>query len=129
MILLRKPKPNPDQLSLQLDLFGAPAAAPAAAPVDPGPALPSPTVQPPLIVTPHPVVHAAPLPPPLIAEPPAPPSPPSPLLAPPTTARPADGKRRIQLGEHTIDFALLRSKRRTIGFLVSDEGLRVTAPK
>ncbi|MFX7870461.1 YgjP-like metallopeptidase domain-containing protein, partial [Acinetobacter baumannii] len=30
---------------------------------------------------------------------------------------------------HTIDFALLRSKRRTIGFLVSDEGLRVTAPK
>ncbi|MFX7845272.1 hypothetical protein ABTK14_23735, partial [Acinetobacter baumannii] len=74
----------------------------------------------------HPVVHAAPLPPPLIPEPP---SPPSPLLAPPTTARPADGKRRIQLGEHTSDVALLRSKRRTIGFLVSDEGLRVTAPK
>ncbi|AON53020.1 M48 family metallopeptidase [Herbaspirillum seropedicae] len=128
MILLRKPKPNPDQLSLQLDLFAAPAPAPSAtaAPMaDPGPALPSPTVQPPLIVTPNPVVHAAPLPTPLISDVPAPASP---LLAPPS-ARPADGKRRIQLGEHTIDFALLRSKRRTIGFLVSDEGLRVTAPK
>lgn len=127
MILLRKPKTNPDQLSLQLDLFAAPApvAAAAAAPVDLGPALPSPTVQPPLIVTPHPVVHAAPLPTPLLPEPPAPASP---LLAPPT-GKPAEGKRRIQLGEHTIDFALLRSKRRTIGFLVSDEGLRVTAPK
>jgi len=126
LILLRKPKTNPDQLSLQLDLFAASEPTPAPAPpLDLGPALPSPTVQPPLIVTPNPVVHAAPLPTPLIAEPPAPVKP---LLAPPS-GRPADGKRRIQLGEHTIDFALLRSKRRTIGFLVSDEGLRVTAPK
>nr|WP_198982199.1 SprT family zinc-dependent metalloprotease [Herbaspirillum sp. ASV7] len=126
MILLRKPKTNPDQLSLQLDLFAASEPTPAPAPpLDLGPALPSPTVQPPLIVTPNPVVHAAPLPTPLIAEPPAPVKP---LLAPPS-GRPADGKRRITLGEHTIDFALLRSKRRTIGFLVSDEGLRVTAPK
>jgi len=128
LILLRKPKPNPDQLSLQLDLFAAPTPASSATAVpvaDPGPALPSPTVQPPLIVTPNPVVHAAPLPTPLIPDVPAPASP---LLAPPS-GRPADGKRRIQLGEHTIDFALLRSKRRTIGFLVSDEGLRVTAPK
>ncbi|MFS2113879.1 MULTISPECIES: M48 family metallopeptidase [Herbaspirillum] len=124
MIHLRKPKPNPDQLSLQLDLFAAPATA-TAPPAELGPALPSPTVQPPLIVTPNPVVHAAPLPTPLIA-PPATPA--NPLPAPPS-GRPADGKRRIHLGEHTIDFALLRSKRRTIGFLVSDEGLRVTAPK
>ena len=128
MIHLRKPKPNPDQLSLQLDLFAAPTPASSATAVpmaDPGPALPSPTVQPPLIVTPNPVVHAAPLPTHQIPDVPAPASP---LLAPPS-GRPADGKRRIQLGEHTIDFALLRSKRRTIGFLVSDEGLRVTAPK
>jgi predicted metal-dependent hydrolase len=81
-------------------------------------------VQPPLIVTPNPVAcrataHAAD---------PGTAGPGQPLLAPPS-GRPADGKRRIQLGEHTIDFALLRSKRRTIGFLVSDEGLRVTAPK
>jgi predicted metal-dependent hydrolase len=40
----------------------------------------------------------------------------------------SDGKRRIQLGEHALDFVLLRSRRRSIGFLISDEGLRVTAP-
>ncbi|NUU00504.1 M48 family metallopeptidase [Herbaspirillum robiniae] len=131
MKLLRKPKTQPNQLLLQLDLFApepeqAESPAPPVIPaVDPGPALPSPTVQPPLIVTPAPVVHAAPLPPPVIAAPPVPVN----TLVPPPTGRPADGKRRIHLGEHTIDYALLRSKRRTIGFLVSDEGLRVTAPK
>ncbi|MBB5390425.1 MULTISPECIES: M48 family metallopeptidase [unclassified Herbaspirillum] len=127
MKLLRKPKPNPNQLSLQLDLF-APEPEQGQSPAqqitpiqDPGPALPSPTLQPPLIVTPTPVVHAAPLPPPVVA-PPA-------TLVPPPSGRPADGKRRIQLGEHTLDYVLLRSKRSTIGFLVSDEGLRVTSPK
>ncbi|MFJ3044542.1 YgjP-like metallopeptidase domain-containing protein [Herbaspirillum chlorophenolicum] len=127
MKLLRKPKPNPNQLSLQLDLF-APEPEQGQSPAqqispiqDPGPALPSPTLQPPLIVTPTPVVHAAPLPSPVVAPPTT--------LVPPPTSRPADGKRRIQLGEHTLDYALLRSKRSTIGFLVSDEGLRVTSPK
>ena len=47
----------------------------------------------------------------------------------PPIGRPADGMRRIQLGEHHLDYALLRSKRRSIGFLIGDEGLRVTAPK
>ncbi|WDZ96897.1 DUF45 domain-containing protein [Herbaspirillum sp. WKF16] len=131
MKLLRKPKTNPNQLSLQLDLFAPepeqaePSAQPEASPAEPGPALASPTVQTPLIVTPAPVVHAAPLPPPVIAAPPTPVN----TLVPPPTGKPADGKRRILLGEHTIDYALLRSKRSTIGFLVSDEGLRVTAPK
>jgi predicted metal-dependent hydrolase len=129
--LLRKPKTNPNQLSLQLDLFAPepeqaePSAQPEASPAELGPALASPTVQTPLIVTPAPVVHAAPLPPPVIAAPPTPVN----TLVPPPTGKPADGKRRILLGEHTIDYALLRSKRSTIGFLVSDEGLRVTAPK
>lgn len=131
MKLLRKPKTTPDQLSLQLDLFApepeqvGPSAQPEMPPAELGPALASPTVQTPLIVTPVPVVHAAPLPPPVIAAPPAPVN----TLVPPPTGRPAEGKRRILLGEHTIDYALLRSKRSTIGFLVSDEGLRVTAPK
>lgn len=129
MKLLRNPKPNPNQLSLQMDLFApeqAESPPPPTTPVrDLGPALPSPTEQPPLIVTPEPVVHAAPLPPTLASQPPMPPT----TLVPPPTGRPADGKRRIQLGEHTLDYALLRSKRSTIGFLVSDEGLRVTAPK
>ena len=39
------------------------------------------------------------------------------------------GKRRIQLGSHLLDYTLLRSKRRTIGFLIDDDGLRLTAPK
>lgn len=47
----------------------------------------------------------------------------------PPIGRPADGSRQIQLGEHYLDYTLLRSKRRSIGFLISDEGLRVTAPK
>lgn len=131
MKLLRKPKTNPNQLSLQLDLFAPepeqaePSAQPELPPAELGPALPSPTVQPPLIATPAPVVHAAPLPPPVIAAPPVPVN----TLVPPPAGRPPEGKRRIVLGEHTIDYALLRSKRSTIGFLVSDEGLRVTAPK
>ena len=31
--------------------------------------------------------------------------------------------------DHPLDYRLLRSKRRTIGFLIDDEGLRITAPK
>jgi predicted metal-dependent hydrolase len=39
------------------------------------------------------------------------------------------GKRRIQLNEHVLDYSLQRSKRRSIGFLINDDGLRITAPK
>src|SRR5207249_256547 len=42
---------------------------------------------------------------------------------------PANGRRRVQLNEHALDYALLRSKRRSIGFLIDDDGLRITAPK
>ena len=37
--------------------------------------------------------------------------------------------RRIQLQEHALDYRLVRSKRRSIGFLIDEEGLRITAPK
>ena len=37
--------------------------------------------------------------------------------------------RRVYLGTHYLDYRLLRSKRRTIGFQIDDDGLRVTAPK
>lgn len=54
----------------------------------------------------------------------------SPLPAPPDLpAAPPNGKRRVQLKEHVLDYTLLRSKRRSIGFLIGDDGLRVTAPK
>ena len=47
----------------------------------------------------------------------------------PATVPLAAGKRRLQIDAHVLDYALLRSKRRSIGFLISDDGLRVTAPK
>lgn len=56
---------------------------------------------------------------------------PTPQALPPAEApRPvANGKRRMQIGEHTLDYALVRSKRRSIGFMIDDDGLRITAPK
>jgi predicted metal-dependent hydrolase len=50
---------------------------------------------------------------------------------PPTPPRGPDGPplRRIQLGPHTLEFELRRSNRRSIGFMIDDDGLRVTAPK
>ena len=38
-------------------------------------------------------------------------------------------KRRLHVGNHILEFTLQRSKRRTIGFLIDDDGLRVTAPR
>ena len=59
----------------------------------------------------------------------APPAPPKVIL--PTPPRNPDGPplRRIQLGPHTLEFELRRSNRRSIGFMIDDDGLRVTAPK
>jgi predicted metal-dependent hydrolase len=39
------------------------------------------------------------------------------------------GHRRLRFDDHTLDYRLVRSKRRTIGFLIDDDGLRVTAPR
>jgi predicted metal-dependent hydrolase len=36
---------------------------------------------------------------------------------------------QIQLGSHTVRYMLRRSARRSYGFMIDDEGLRVTAPK
>ena len=38
-------------------------------------------------------------------------------------------KRQLHVGNHILEFTLLRSKRRSIGFMIDDDGLRVTAPK
>ncbi len=73
-------------------------------------------------------------------EPGAPPSPPRALFkappAPPRITLPAPPRspdapplRRIQLGSHALDYQLRRSTRRSIGFMIDDDGLRVTAPK
>ena len=38
-------------------------------------------------------------------------------------------QRRLILGQQHLNYRLLRSKRRTIGFMIDDDGLRITAPK
>ena len=64
---------------------------------------------------------------PLFKAPPAPPklAPP----APPPRAPDAPPLRRIALGPRTLEFELRRSTRRSIGFMIDDSGLRVTAPR
>lgn len=58
----------------------------------------------------------------------APPAPPRPVFPAPARAPDAPPLRRIQLGAHFLDFELRRSSRRSIGFMIDDNGLRVTAP-
>ena len=100
MKLLRQTPPDPQQLGLQLDFFSPGCATQP--PVDrPAPKhVPGSTrLQP---QRPEPGASAPPL---------------------------AIGRRRLQLGDHVLEYRLLRSKRRSIGFLIDDEGLRITAPK
>jgi predicted metal-dependent hydrolase len=52
----------------------------------------------------------------------------APLPTPPS-APDAPPLRRIQLGSHALDYQLRRSTRRSIGFMIDDDGLRVTAPR
>ncbi|MCU6432485.1 M48 family metallopeptidase [Undibacterium sp. Jales W-56] len=48
-------------------------------------------------------------------------------LPPPPSKSP--NKRQIRLPEQWLEYTLLRSKRRTIGFLINEDGLRITAPR
>lgn len=54
---------------------------------------------------------------------------PVPLPGQTVSSAPPPGQRRLMIGQQPLDYRLLRSKRRTIGFLIDDEGLRITAPK
>ncbi|MET3136185.1 putative metal-dependent hydrolase [Undibacterium sp. GrIS 1.2] len=58
---------------------------------------------------------------------------PSSLPVPPKTSstppEKSPNKRQIRLQEQWLEYSLLRSKRRTIGFLINDDGLRITAPR
>lgn len=47
----------------------------------------------------------------------------------PATLSPGARWRTVRVGKDVIGFVLLRSKRRSIGFMIGDEGLRVTAPR
>ncbi|UGQ45610.1 M48 family metallopeptidase [Massilia endophytica] len=51
---------------------------------------------------------------------------PDPVLAPPV---PGETRRQLLAGEFVLEYVLRRSTRRSIGFMIDDDGLRVTAPK
>ena len=55
----------------------------------------------------------------------------APSCEPPAAPHPGapNGKRRIDLGQHLLEYTLRRSKRRSIGFLIDDDGLRISAPR
>ncbi|NNG23050.1 M48 family metallopeptidase [Telluria aromaticivorans] len=59
----------------------------------------------------------------------APPPAPRNLLPSPPVGMDEPPLKRIVLGAHTVDYALRRSARRSIGFMIDDDGLRVTAPR
>ena len=98
---------DPSQLSL-FDPAPPPAAATGAGvPASPGSVAPSP-------------------PPPRHRRPPAPVPEPA---APPLLYAHPRGDREVRLGEHRVTYALRRARRRSIGFVVSPEGLAVSAPR
>ena len=105
MKLLRQTPPDPTQLSLQLDFFSPDYSAQPA--VD----QPAPAHVPGAAATPQKE------PPELL-----------PSLASPPGVVPT-GRRRVQLRDHHLEYRLVRSKRRSIGFLIDEDGLRITAPK
>jgi predicted metal-dependent hydrolase len=123
------PATAPDGAS-QLDLFGQTgAAAPAAAlPAQTSPAHPAPAQ---LLREPDSGFPASPR----ATTPTAAPFPqtPPPVLRKPTAAPPpapdAAPKRQLLVGQFVLEYTLRRSTRRSIGFMIDDDGLRVTAPK
>ncbi|MFC4930435.1 M48 family metallopeptidase [Massilia sp. GCM10023247] len=72
---------------------------------------------------------ARPLPPPPQPLFKAPPSPPRINLPSPPRTPDDPPLRRIVLGQYAVDYELKRSSRRSIGFMIDDDGLHVTAPR
>jgi predicted metal-dependent hydrolase len=103
--LLRQTPPDPEQLSLQLDFYSPEISSQPA--VD------------------HPAPKHVPE---STAAPPQEPPQLFPFPASSTVPAPT-GRRRLHVLDHILEYRLLRSKRRSIGFLIDDDGLRITAPK
>lgn len=104
MKLRRQTPPDPQQLALQLDFFTPEFSSQPAADQ------PAPKHVPGSAVLPQ---REAPE-----------------LFPPSGSPAPASsGRRRVHVGDHILEYRLLRSKRRSIGFLIDDDGLRITAPK
>lgn len=109
-------------------LFGEDAAPGATDPLrvsELADAVPVPTV-----ASVAPVPAAELLPPDPARRPTRPAPPPSRFLRPDAATTPDPSALRIvQLSQHTVEYLLRRSSRRSIGFMIDDNGLRVTAPK
>jgi predicted metal-dependent hydrolase len=119
----------------QLDLFGEGTPGAASRPADYAPSITPPARSPANWQAPRPAAPAVPSAPPV-----APPHhaaqllrpPPVPLRAPDVQpSPPADAlpRRQLLVGQLVLEYTLRRSTRRSIGFMIDDEGLRVTAPK
>lgn len=52
-----------------------------------------------------------------------------PSAPPPSTFVNTSNKRRILIQDYLLEYDLQRSKRRSIGFLINEDGLRITAPR
>ncbi|MFZ6720914.1 M48 family metallopeptidase [Undibacterium sp. Ji49W] len=52
-----------------------------------------------------------------------------PSVPPPSTFVNTSNKRRILIQDYLLEYDLQRSKRRSIGFLINEDGLRITAPR
>ncbi|MET0321193.1 MAG: YgjP-like metallopeptidase domain-containing protein [Duganella sp.] len=76
-------------------------------------------------VSPYVTPHASHTPPPAATPQTAVPIKPRVTLPPPEPST----KRQLQVGEFILEYELRRSTRRSIGFMIDDDGLRVTAPK
>ena len=72
-------------------------------------------------LVPHLAPHVTPSAPPVIAVPVK--------SRTPVPAPEHSSKRQLQVGEFILEYELRRSTRRSIGFMIDDDGLRVTAPK
>jgi predicted metal-dependent hydrolase len=127
--LLRNRPPDPHQLALQLDLFAPADAAHESTPDTNAADLPPErgAMRPPSSALPsspssHPQQQSH-------DGPPHHATPHVPLAPPAPRTTPLPGSRRILLGQHALSYQLRRSKRRTIGFMIDDDGLRITAPK
>ncbi|MFS2137264.1 M48 family metallopeptidase [Duganella sp. Dugasp56] len=110
-------KPASPSDASQLDLFGREAqSSPKAVYTAPVWSVPSPSSSnAPALVSPY-------VDPPQTAVPVKPRA----LVVPPTDQPP---KRQLMVGEFILEYELRRSTRRSIGFMIDDDGLRVTAPK
>ncbi|MCU0928849.1 MAG: M48 family metallopeptidase [Burkholderiaceae bacterium] len=108
------PRPTasePSQLSLFDDAATPAARSPGAPPAATPPATTPPATTPP------------------VTTPPARPAPPGAVATPPPLLRHPQARREVELGAHRVGYALRRSSRRSIGFVVGAEGLVVSAPR